>query len=470
MLAVNFYKFNKKENSTARPSSTPNTFDCTILRGSGVINPTIELDIGLTTNPSNWNYCYIPNFGRYYYITEWYYNEVIWTATLKVDVLATYKPDIGRTSLYVLRASAEYDGRVIDNLYPCKTECSYDTTSLTSPWTNALNGMYVLGLVSTRGLFGSLTYVAMDRTQLQNFLSYLADNTVTENNDFDLTEMGKGLQLAIANPMQYIASVVFIPCSSVGGVLMPGIPVFKYSVLSSCYIIHDPALTFSYTMEVKKHPQTNTRGNYVNSAPYTKCTLMFPPFGVIDIDSSVICDVDSINLVVRLDIPTGLGILEIFANGILINKLEAQIGVPVELAQFSRDYVGSPLQSSLGAMFSMTGGGNMLTAGALGGALKGFTGKVSGIGNALETLGVRANTVGSGGSYSQLLENARLDFQFFEIVDDDISQNGRPLCKKRTPASLGGYMLIQDGDVPNSGTLDESIAIKNYLETGFYYE
>ena len=63
-----------------------------------------------------------------------------------------------------------------------------------------------------------------------------------------------------------------------------------------------------------------------------------------------------------------------------------------------------------------------------------------------------------------------MDFQFFEIVDDDPDQNGRPLCKMKTLGNLGGYMLIQDGDVPTNGTAAEDRQIRSYLEGGFYYE
>ena len=469
-FTVILYSFTKKENSTARPSQGAGVeYSCIIKTQSGILNPTIELDLGLANSPANYNYAYIPEFGRYYFITEWLFGERLWNASLSVDVLATYKTQIGAAYLYVLRAANDYDGRVVDMKYPTKANCDYDTTIVPTPWTNATDGMYILGVLSKSAVFGSVNYIALTRSQLTDFLTYLCDHTITSDNGFDLTEYSEGLQLALVNPMQYIVSSIFIPQDDVDGVLYPGIPVFNYPVWSPCKLIINPAVNFTYTFVTKKHPQTQSRGQYTNLAPYTRAYLTFPPFGVIELDTTVICDVDSIDVTIRLDVPTGLGVLEIWANDILLNKQEAQIGVPIQLAQYTRDYVGA-INNTLGAIGSGISAVESIPTRDISRAASGITGAVSGIFNAYTAMVPRANTTGSGGSYAQLLENARLDFQFFEIVDDDITQNGRPLCQKRTPASLGGYMLIQDGDVATDGTASENEMIRSYLQGGFYYE
>ena len=78
--------------------------------------------------------------------------------------------------------------------------------------------------------------------------------------------------------------------------------------------------------------------------------------------------------------------------------------------------------------------------------------------------------MGSGGAFSHLLGSFELGFQFFRPVDDDNAHNGRPLCAIRQVSALGGYMLVQDGDVPIAGTQGEGDAVKAFLESGFYYE
>ena len=99
-----------------------------------------------------------------------------------------------------------------------------------------------------------------------------------------------------------------------------------------------------------------------------------------------------------------------------------------------------------------------------------MAGAASGIGNAIESIMPRAQTIGSTGSFVSNRGDFRLDYQFMRPVDDDNTHNGRPLCDVRQISSLSGYMLVQDGDVAINGTSAEDAAVRNYLEGGFYYE
>ena len=108
-MKVRFFTFSKKYNSTARPSTGYSEYECVIKSSSDVITPTIELQIGLSANPSSFNYCYIPDYNRYYWVKDWTFYNHLWVATLNVDVLATWKPYIVNTSMFVYRASNEYD-------------------------------------------------------------------------------------------------------------------------------------------------------------------------------------------------------------------------------------------------------------------------------------------------------------------------------------------------------------------------
>ena len=105
-FVVNFYNFAKRENSTARPSGGT-SFNCILKSESSIINPTIELQLSIDTAPS-YNYAYIPSYNRYYFVKEWTFNNRLWSASLSVDVLATYKTEIGNSFLYVTRSSAAF--------------------------------------------------------------------------------------------------------------------------------------------------------------------------------------------------------------------------------------------------------------------------------------------------------------------------------------------------------------------------
>ena len=72
--SVDFYTLTKKSNSTLYPSSGATSYNCNIKNGSGILTPKVELNLGLTTDPSGFNYCHITNFDRWYYVTEWYFD------------------------------------------------------------------------------------------------------------------------------------------------------------------------------------------------------------------------------------------------------------------------------------------------------------------------------------------------------------------------------------------------------------
>lgn len=197
--------------------------------------------------------------------------------------------------------------------------------------------------------------------------------------------------------------------------------------------------------------------------------MTIPPFGQIELDSSILSDSTGVGAAVDVDLMTGLGILTISAHGTILSRLEAQVGVPIQFSQVSRDYIGAITSIMQGAA-NVAGGVAGGVAGNPAAAVSGIAGGIGSIGDAVKALAPRAQTVGSGGSYAQLRYAWRVDAQFFRPVDEDNAHNGRPLCAMRTPSSLGGYMLVRDGDVATGGTSMEDARVREYLETGFYYE
>lgn len=470
-FVVKFYKFEKRNNSVKRPDdNVPHTdYNCRVLNGTGILNPKIELDIGLTANPARFNYCYIPDFQRYYYVREWNFDRGLWIATCNVDVLATYKRRIGFSSLYVLRASSSYDGNIIDNLYPCKTNCSYHTDLLNVPYTT---GCYILGIVSKLGAYGSIAYYVMDSANMARFVQGLMTGIVGEGsnplNGFSLNDASLALQTSLVDPIQYIKSVMWCPfnMSDLTYTAANQLDIFKWTLTNvSCGMIYGKTLSKTYTFNITKHPDTASRGNYVNTKPYTNITLNFPPFGNIEIDTTVTGTATTLSLELDYDIFTGSGQLRVKANGIVLNQINTQLGVPVQISQVTRDYLGAA-QSVVSGVGSVVSGA--LTGGA--GLAAGITNGINAIGNAAASMIPRANSIGGVGNYSVLNYQPRLDYQFFRPVDDDISHNGRPLCKVVQINQLAGYILVQDGDVITDGTSEEDAMIRQYLESGFYFE
>lgn len=474
-IRVQFYTLKKYENSTKLPtSSDPHAYyDCIIKDSTSIFYPTIKLNKGAENSSApTFNYCYISDFGRYYFITDWSWDNGIWIASLKVDVLATYKTDIGNSSLYALRAANSYDGSIVDQLYPAKAGCSFATESLSGgrPFGNVMQGCFVMGIVSKDPDFGSVKYIALSRTNMQAFIAQLLDDAILTGNGFNAADASLALQKSLIDPLQYIKSCVYIPYPPASLTdsldVISSFDIWDWNIPLAGYEVKyaQPYNAYTGSIDIPKHPQTSSRGKYVNQAPYTTLALQAPPFGLIDLDTTALVDATSLSIGCYVDLPTGLGILTLSNGSIILNRIEAQLGVPVQLSQVLHDYAGA-ITGAVGAIGSAVGGA---MSGNIAGAVTGFVNGA--IGSAIAAKYPTAQSLGSGGSYAQLTGNWNIYAQFFSMVDDDITHNGRPCCEMVTPANIGGYMLIQDGDVSISGTHEEAQEIKRYLETGFFYE
>lgn len=466
-FTVDLYRFSKKENSTARPGISPAPFPCRLREPSGILNPSIMLDLGLVSDPSGYNYAYIPEYGRYYWINEWTFERACWTASMSVDSLATWKDYIGAETLYVLRSSAAYDGRVMDRHYPVLSGVTYSRKTQPSPWSavmdtgNITNGSFVVGITGKSGNYGSMQYYALSASNFAVFTNNLMLEFVTATN-FDPSDASLALQKAIIDPFEYIKSVVWVPfdaATASGTNLTQSIMVFDYSINADGHPfgLGSPGV-ISGTVEwpyIDRHPQAASRGMFCNLEPFTEAELYFPPFGIIKIDTRLLAQTPAVTARWNFDCITGACILEVLIGGSITNRLSAQVGVPIQISRLKQDLVGV-ISGYAGAI------GNAFTGNILGAA--------AGIGSALESAIPHNSTLGSSGGWGDLIGMPELNQYFYPIADEDIQHHGRPLCQQRVISSIPGYILVQDGDISIPGTIAENAEIKAYLEGGFFYE
>lgn len=466
-FTVNLYSFSKRENSTKQPNTASASFSCILKEASGLVAPVIALDLGRTFSPASYNYACIPTFGRYYFIAEWTYNAPLWEARMVCDVLATYKAEIGSSSLYVLRSAAAYDGTIVDNMYPMKTAPVNSVQTFSTKYqtvdSSLAGGRYIVGVVDQDPTQGSIAYYMMGYPGLRSLMEYLMNSFVTADHGFDLNDASIMLQKSIIDPFEYIKSCIWVPfaptdlpsgAGSSGTIniagISTGISATKLAYTYNC-IIHQ-SITIS---NIARHPQAGSRGNYLNISPYTEAEIFIPPFGLIQLDTRVLASSPSITLDLRTDLISGNGILNIEIAGTDTNRLQSQVGVPIQLSQIRQDIIGG-FTSLLG-----------VSANA---ALGNVMGAVNGIGSSAQALAPKATTIGGRGGWSDLSGQPGLIQHFYPVTDDDPDHAGRPLMAVRQISSLSGYIIVQDGDVPISGTQSEAAQVRSYLEGGFYYE
>lgn len=456
-----FYNFVKPVNSTLLPTGSGVEFDCVINTESTITNPAIELVLPEGSTIYNRNYVHIPAWSRYYWISEWRYADRKWIAYCHVDVLGSFKTQIGVLSPYVLRSASSYDGNIQDNYYPVKTEWQTSNVDGVSPWEygQPTSGCYSVGIVSAGGV---TNFWLMSHATLNDMMSFiLSDQYASEV----ITALGIAAYpeaKAIIDPLQYIASVTWIPLP-LGKTILTSIKIgYVECPLQVRYANPSVPVSVSLSFSRPLHPLTTARGNYLNTAPYTRLSLYLPPFGVIDVDTTAAQAAGIITANIKVDMSLGNAALEISAGGHMLSRICGRVGMPVQLSQ-----VIAPGYGILSAAGTAAGIAGDIISGNFGGAASAFA---SGIGNAITGQIPSANTVGSVGSSDALTGTPRLQAIFGIPASDDLSHRGRPLCQVRQISSLSGYILCIDVEV-NVGCLgNEHDEIKAFMESGFYYE
>lgn len=450
-MTITLYSFTKRENSTARPSGGVDIdgqirFDCTIVSPSVIFS---------AQNLSGHNYAYIPAFSRWYFIRNWSFSDGLWIAEMECDTLATYRDQIGASSQFVVRSSAESTGDLIDSMYPALNTAQTARVTIASPW-DIRDYSYIVGIIAKSSSGGAVTYYGMSPGQFEDFSEKLLSTTDYLGDDFG----GQTIDYLKVdfNPLQYVASVVAIPFN-LGGFVTSPINFGWWSIDCSANLIGE-SLSFSMTVNVPKHPQAE-RGTYLNGPAYSAYTLSVPCFGSIPLDGNVLAGLNTLFLQVDFDMKTATAVLYVrsAAGGYILYKASAPFGATVQIGQFASRQ-SAYVSGALGIV------GNVLKS-AISGDLGGI---ITGAEDALASTFPQMATSGSNGTLADFNEPPCLSAKFMLVSDDDNANIGRPLYSPRTISAIPGFIIVRDPDIAITGTAEEARTIKSYMEGGFFFE
>lgn len=466
-MKVKLYRFRKRDNSTLQPSGNSWELSGNLRADCSISSPSIDFAIGPDDSPHEWNYAEIPIFGRFYWVRNWTYTGGLWTANLEVDVLATWRDDIGNSTQYILRASAARNGAVTDMLYPIVNQTSVITTTGENPFSQTLSGgLYVIGVVNNdpSGV-GAVGYYVFNQAGFNAFKASLFNNIDWANLNFEgITSTNEGILKAQFNPFQYIVSCIWLPffagiTNSFVGLLSYGWWTIDVSSVGVCgRLINNPVKTFTITVDIPKHPQ-QSRGSYLNNAPFSSYSLQLPYIGAVDIPATYIANATSITTSYTVDCLTGETNVDI--GGFM--RTTVNIATQIQLAQMAVNY--------LGAIENVSNAGAGIASSLLkfdvGGAIQNA---VSGITGAITDSIPSMSTNGTNGSISGAYVTPRLVSTFRLVASEDNDNLGAPLCEPRQISSIPGYIMVADCDIDIPALAGETEQIKSYMNGGFFYE
>lgn len=493
MQAV-FYTFSKRKNSTKRPSTGGTTYTVTIKEGSGVVRPRIVLKWNGSTSPAAFNYAYISDFGRYYWVEEWTFADRCWTASLRSDPLASAKTQIGSASKLITRSATKMNNDVADTIYPAKTDSLTFNTALSGfSFAQQLDyGKFVVGIVGQGNTFSAagVGYIVCTGSELQQIINSCFTETAgvwslstlgsTVGEVF--AAYGDNLMKSIQNPVQFINSITWLPftpaTSGQTAVKLGRLTLWDANHGSPlvCSCLGNPVTTLTFnTGSVLATPISTNSGKWRLMEPYSRYTLVCPPFGSFPLNGAQVVERNGVVAgYIYVDCMTGQAVLECTNFGI---EATAQLGIPIRLSGNTIDYaalantaanaVGSIAGAGIGlAGAALTGG----VSATLGASFGGLSSVVSGITSTAAAAMPQAVQGGIGGGLAACSASRHVQTVFYDATDEDIAEHGRPFMEVDTVSSHPGFLMCSDGEIAAPLSDGELSEIEAFLKGGFFYE
>lgn len=440
--------FTKKRDSTKRPSGVPHVVDVSLKRETSMTNPTLIM----TIDNEVYNYVWIPDWGRYYFIDDIVYgNSNLCELRCTLDILATYKDDISNYVGFVERTShpSWYNTDINDNAISVEDVVEYMDSE--STYCNISNGLLYIVRIIGRGTTNGIGTFVMNRSQMQKIFSSLWGDVDNGSVTGDIIDF---LQLYISNPSQYIVGCYSSPIgASVYANNTSNETVFlgghetdlKLDRINNGQVIVESNLTL-------RKPASLYSDFRKTDPTFSQYTIYIPTIGTFPLSA------DIMDSTLTMDISADL------ISGDLFFKLKAN-GHPVATYNsscYSSMSIGT-LNSANGVVAgTMQAGVSLLTANPVGliqGAQSAFSPTPSVIGSQGGTGCVSlANEI-----VISVLQKRSAEFPTMVY--------GRPCCRNMALNQLSGhYIKCANSSIDIAGTESDKNAVNSYLDSGFYLE
>lgn len=482
MFNVTFYRYNKKARSTGTPASGGTTYRCTLKAGSTITSPTIMLDVGISSAPE-FNYARIDVWDRWYVITEWTFDDRLWTASLQVDLLASYKSNIQALSAFVVY-DATSNTELSDSRLSTKTAF---TSSQSSGSFGILGSTSLVGnviIVTVTGRDSTATY-ALNAPQVKALLNNMTnwlDLNIPEIQDQDIIDSYEALKaLAIGsskNARQLVATGT--ACDNIRSAFQLPFAMGNIPGTSTSTIFLG-----EYESDVTGKDITGNRilrdtatvsipwqaSDWRRNAPYHEIFLYNPFAGLIQLSNSDLIGVSSLTIKATIDLLTGDTLFEVMAGSRCINQTTANIAAsfPIGASNITPANVASNMLSAAGNAAGIAG--NAMTMN-IGGAVQSGIGMAQSIFNAMQPSSTCVN--GGGGGAAMGLSGTVYCYTIFHDTSDAPSDTnpvmGSPTMAVKSLGSLSGYVQTSGAAIRGNMLDSERQQLNSLLDGGIFIE
>ena len=447
-MDIVFYKFTKKENSTARPESGGFSISGILNENTSIISPSLSIKSGVDI--TGYNYAYIPDFNRFYKVVSWSYALGLWRCDLYVDVLASFKPEIAAMNNYILRSASESNGNIIDGLYPTTPQTGILETSAES-----IFGVddFILQYVGKEGLKAALISNQGMAALCQSLW----------NTWYNIEGMNDAFA-AIADPFQYVNSIQknYGPLGFWDSKKSVNIVLGTVDTGVSGHDVTGMEGEATITLSVPKHPQSGERP-YLKASPYSVYSARLPGIGWISVPSEALYNASAVSVKyvgetssgnLRADICVGDSVI---ASG--TGKITTNWGI-----------AGATSSLGISGIPGKAANGSMALLGGIMGDFTEFIGAGSGIVDAVGSATAIVQQNGGMSGCVGMKEPLILQLKYQVAVTDNVEDHGRPLMAFRNIGALSGFVQCEGAHFDGVCTQTEQRMIDDALNGGFFYE
>lgn len=406
------------------------------------------------------NISYVEAFGHYYFVED----RIILTGNrtlvkCNMDLLASYKSDIGSTTALIARSSSNYREYLKDDYVSIYADAvSAIADSYEFPFSET--GCFIINVVNT--VADNSGYVAnylLTSAQFRSLARWLSGGG--SYGGWTWADVQSELILQFGDCFDCVRGVKWLPipyndATAYGSA--DWVCIGKYTTDTQGYLINTNAiLSGGNTFSVDDILPTDFRA----SAPYSSVDVYLPYYGLVSLPPQH-C-INGIQYTYYVDLVNGETTVRIYSVGTDNEKLLANvtynIGVDTPIAQVGRTGV-AVTQNAIGVVGSMLSGN-------IGGMIN------SGMGLISAAASNGASSKGSQGGRSMAHYNeivAYVTVMKTSSPDDLLAIYGRPLMEVVQINTLSGYVQTINASVSCDCTEGELSKINGMLNSGFYYE
>lgn len=389
-MTINLYTYSGERTRLDKTSglSLPTTLTGTLREGCSVTDPAVVIEAA--SFPA-YNYAYISEFGRYYFIDRVdNVAEDLWRLTMHVDVLMSYRgvrtpnaTGIYALSAYVSRSEFSYLSvpGIVDSGFPVEasTTLTVGTTSVKTGYTAWVPSKgYFLNKIQTAARyimffngvstynngelvssfpFGSVAFPSNKIDDITHILSTLTWDSIFSEHIFIED---------ILTYMWFPFPLISGSTSPVDKLKSPGLLTQDITLPSGAGYL--PNVTHETTWwDVALTPPGSGSTSFERYAPYTKIMLQFLPFGSFELDPAYIFpssgSTATVNVKAETDVMTGQSVLyyKRSTSGEWIYLGSGQVGLRVPYSAATYHVGVTSLISTVGSIVGAAATGGSMT-------------------------------------------------------------------------------------------------------------